>query len=160
LSTKQVLIDIENLSKHYTLNKSMFSRKPAGVVKALDHINLKIYEGEMLGLIGESGCGKSTLGRAILRLLMPGLMLATCLFAGMYLAKNLVLDESIFPARFLDPGEWLKLFRSNILAANSAPRLPVFAALLNDWLKRLALGFGGINIACLLLYISERRNSK
>jgi len=87
-------------------------------------------------------------------------MLATCLFAGMYLAKNLVLDESIFPARFLDPGEWLKLFRSNILAANSAPRLPVFAALLNDWLKRLALGFGGVSIACLLLYISERRNSK
>jgi len=66
LSTKQVLIDIENLSKHYTLNKSMFSRKPAGVVKALDHINLKIYEGETLGLIGESGCGKSTLARILM----------------------------------------------------------------------------------------------
>lgn len=40
-------------------------------VKANDGINLQIYEGETVGLVGESGCGKSTFGRAILKLYNP-----------------------------------------------------------------------------------------
>ncbi len=40
-------------------------------VKANDGINLVIYEGETVGLVGESGCGKSTLGRTILKLYKP-----------------------------------------------------------------------------------------
>jgi oligopeptide/dipeptide ABC transporter ATP-binding protein len=46
------------------------SRMPA-VVKAVDHVDLSIFPGETLGLVGESGCGKSTLGRALLRLIEP-----------------------------------------------------------------------------------------
>lgn len=37
-------------------------------LKALNDINLSIYEGEKFGVVGESGCGKSTLGRVILQL--------------------------------------------------------------------------------------------
>jgi len=48
----------------------LFSRKK-GAVKAVDGVNLAVYEGETLGLVGESGCGKSTLGRTILRLIEP-----------------------------------------------------------------------------------------
>jgi len=40
-----------------------------GTVKALDKVNLDIYEGETLALVGESGCGKTTLARSIIRLL-------------------------------------------------------------------------------------------
>lgn len=40
-------------------------------VKANDGINLTIYDGETIGLVGESGCGKSTFGRSILKLYNP-----------------------------------------------------------------------------------------
>jgi oligopeptide/dipeptide ABC transporter ATP-binding protein len=38
---------------------------------ALDHVDLQIRQGEVLGVVGESGSGKSTLGRCLLRLLRP-----------------------------------------------------------------------------------------
>ncbi len=40
-------------------------------VRANDGIDIKIYEGETVGLVGESGCGKSTFGRTILKLYEP-----------------------------------------------------------------------------------------
>jgi peptide/nickel transport system ATP-binding protein len=40
----------------------------AGVVKALDGVNLEIRQGETLGLVGETGCGKSVTSLAIMRL--------------------------------------------------------------------------------------------
>jgi peptide/nickel transport system ATP-binding protein len=41
----------------------------AGVVKALDGVEIKVYKREMLGLVGESGCGKSVTALAIAGLL-------------------------------------------------------------------------------------------
>lgn len=64
------LISIERLRKYYPITAGIFSRV-VNHVKAVDGVNLTIYQGETLGLVGESGCGKSTLGRVILRLEDP-----------------------------------------------------------------------------------------
>lgn len=68
---KPPLLEVENLEKEFFLTSSeetgVFGKKIK--IKAIDHVSLKIYEGETLGLVGESGCGKSTLGNVLLRLL-------------------------------------------------------------------------------------------
>jgi len=59
----EVLLRVKDLQVQYATR--------AGLVKAVDHVDLDVYRGETLGLVGESGCGKSTLGFSILRLVRP-----------------------------------------------------------------------------------------
>ena len=40
-----------------------------GKVRAVDHVNLRIGAGEVVGLVGESGCGKTAVSLSILQLL-------------------------------------------------------------------------------------------
>lgn len=61
------LIEIKELSKEFPIKKGFFN-KQVGAVHAVNNVNLDVYKGETLGLVGESGCGKSTTGRCILGL--------------------------------------------------------------------------------------------
>jgi len=58
---KKIIIDIRNLKVNF--------RTYRGEVKALNGVDLKLYEREVLGLVGESGCGKSVTALTILGLL-------------------------------------------------------------------------------------------
>ncbi|MBQ7281413.1 MAG: ABC transporter ATP-binding protein, partial [Spirochaetales bacterium] len=54
------LIETKNLCKYFKTHR--------GMLHAVEDVNMKIFEGKTLGVVGESGCGKSTLGRTVLRL--------------------------------------------------------------------------------------------
>ncbi len=55
------LLDIRGLSVRFFTYQ--------GVVKALEKVTLTVFEGEILGLVGETGCGKSVLARSVLKLI-------------------------------------------------------------------------------------------
>lgn len=57
------LIETKNLYKYFSTG--------AGIVHAVDNVNITLNRGETIGVVGESGCGKTTLGRCILNLIPP-----------------------------------------------------------------------------------------
>jgi len=63
-----VLVSARGLEVHFPVGGRGFRKQPAGLLRAVDGVDLDIHRGETLGLVGESGCGKSTLGNALLRL--------------------------------------------------------------------------------------------
>ena len=69
--TSDILLEAKDIKKYFPVKKKWFTRGPRKTVKAVDGINLQIYRGEALGLIGESGCGKSTFSRVVMHLIPP-----------------------------------------------------------------------------------------
>jgi peptide/nickel transport system ATP-binding protein/oligopeptide transport system ATP-binding protein len=65
-----VLLQARGIKKHFPVQKGILKRT-VGQLQAVDGVDLDVYRGETVGLVGESGCGKSTLGRTLLRLLEP-----------------------------------------------------------------------------------------
>ena len=63
--SREILLQTNKLTKEFQLKKG----KNALCVHAVTDVDLTVYKGETLALVGESGCGKSTLGRTIVRLL-------------------------------------------------------------------------------------------
>jgi peptide/nickel transport system ATP-binding protein len=67
------ILTLDKLQKYYTIETSflqrLFTNAKTETIKAVDNIQLELYEGEIFGLVGESGCGKSTLSRTILQLI-------------------------------------------------------------------------------------------
>jgi ABC-2 type transport system ATP-binding protein len=79
----QKVISLDDISVQYrvpherivTIKEYMIRRLQRRVeydlFMALDHINLTVYQGEVLGIIGQNGAGKSTLLKLIAKVLRP-----------------------------------------------------------------------------------------
>ena len=67
---KPGLLRIENLVTYFPIRAGLLKRT-VGHVHAVDGVDLTVYKGETVGLVGESGCGKTTLSRTILKLVEP-----------------------------------------------------------------------------------------
>lgn len=80
------LLAVEGLSLEF--------RTRSGIVHALEHINLDVHKGEMVGIVGESGSGKSVLAYAIMGILDGAARVTQgrALFGGLDLLQA---DESV-----------------------------------------------------------------
>jgi energy-coupling factor transporter ATPase len=58
------MLELNQVSYHYKLDEKSF-------VLALDHINLRLQEGEFVSIIGSNGSGKSTLAKLLPALILP-----------------------------------------------------------------------------------------
>ena len=59
----EAILKIKGLKSYYYSGQN--------VIPAVDGVDLDIYPGEIVGIVGESGCGKSTVVRSLMGLLDP-----------------------------------------------------------------------------------------
>ena len=79
MNTPTPAISIKNLSKAYkvyekasdVLQETIFGRGKFQTVHALKDINLDVYPGEVLGILGANGAGKTTLLKVLCGVLTP-----------------------------------------------------------------------------------------
>jgi peptide/nickel transport system ATP-binding protein len=73
------LVELRSVSKRFSRPAGVAARiahrlgasAPQGTVHAVEAVDLRVDQSEVVGLVGESGCGKSTLGRMVARILEP-----------------------------------------------------------------------------------------
>lgn len=75
------ILDIQNLKTYFYTD--------GGEVPAVDDVSITMYEGEVIGIVGESGCGKSVTSLSVMGLIPdpPGKIVGGSI---MYRAENLV----------------------------------------------------------------------
>ena len=66
----EALLEIRALRTWFPIRSGVL-RRVTGHVRAVDGVDLTIYPGETVALVGKSGCGRTTVGRSILQLVEP-----------------------------------------------------------------------------------------
>jgi oligopeptide/dipeptide ABC transporter ATP-binding protein len=68
MEERRPLVKLVGAKKHFPITRGIVFQKKVGQVHAVDGIDLEVYPGETLGLVGETGCGKSTTARLMTKL--------------------------------------------------------------------------------------------
>ncbi len=61
----KIVLEVKNLSKHFSMKEGFFKKRDVPAVKGA---SFKLARGKTLGLVGESGSGKTTVGLTLMRL--------------------------------------------------------------------------------------------
>ena len=95
----EVLLEVRNLKTYFTLRQ--------GIVRSVDGVDLTIYRGQTLGVVGESGCGKSVTAQSILRIVPhPG-----AIVAGQILLHDAVGGDAVDLAGLAAKGQRMRAIR-------------------------------------------------
>lgn len=70
--SENVVLSMTDLEVHFEESSGLmqYFQEP-DIVRAVDGVNLDIYENDVIALVGESGCGKTTLGKTAIGLQKP-----------------------------------------------------------------------------------------
>ena len=70
------ILKVDGLKKHYPICKGMFNKQVA-TRYVVDGVDIEVFPGETVALVGESGCGKTVLLRVLLVLKIPPRAMST-----------------------------------------------------------------------------------
>ena len=63
-----IIVEADDIKVWFPIKRGIL-RKTVGYIKAVNGVDVRVREGQTLGVVGESGSGKTTLGLALLRLI-------------------------------------------------------------------------------------------
>jgi NitT/TauT family transport system ATP-binding protein len=99
------------------------SRSYANGLQALDRVDLRLAEAELVSLLGPSGCGKSTLLRILAGLLEPTAGAVEGAFAGAGQVGVCFQEPTLLPWATVFENVWLPLRLSGLPRATAEPRV-------------------------------------